>query len=96
MTYSETKGEAFDWRHALSHPEEYQHDDLVNRAHDWPTCAVGDQCESIPRNDSYEPLDAELSRLGRHFYVEVREKEWEWAKATLSLIEARAAVLIAS
>ncbi len=44
----------------------------VNRAQNWVTCAVGNQCARIPRGELGEPLDRILVRSGREFFIAVR------------------------
>lgn len=95
-TYTETVGEApFDWHHALSHPEEYELADLDDWAHDWVTCACGNQCAAIPRYSDGGPKDMELHDLGVSFYHCVADQDWDRAHETLSRIEARSAQLLA-
>ena len=95
LTFSETKGTpAFSWWHALEHPEEYQHSDLMERADAWATCAVGQTCATIPRDKHGAPVDELLARLGREFSREVDAQEWSSARATLFCIEARVHLLL--
>jgi len=100
-TYSESQGvEPFDWWKALDNPEAHANDEisLAERSGSWATCACGNQCALIPRSDGMytgAPNDHDLFYLGIDFSDDVCNEDWESAKATLSAIEARSAVLIA-
>lgn len=106
-TFSETQGIApFDWNKALDaaiaqEPEFETWKDLKYRAMRWPSCACGNQCAIIPRNDDPEdesghgaPNDPDLFQLGLGFYSHVEQRQWAFAKQTLVYIEDRAEILI--
>ena len=95
---------AFDWNKALNEAERLQSgcrldqnefDDLRSRSDDWVTCACGNQCAIIPRQDTGQPRDVQLMLLGVSFAESVAIRDWAQAKLTLEQIEARSAVLIA-
>lgn len=76
-TYSEKKNEPpFDWFKALSQkitkkfklPEE-----LREKSADWVTCACGNQCAIIPRDEDGMPLDDVLIDLGTEFNQNVED-----------------------
>lgn len=95
-TYSESRSvPAFNWHHALEHPEEYSRGELCEKASAWVTCACGNQCDIIPRFKDGEPRDKELRDSGRLFFAFVFYGSFDLAKSILAQIEARAAVLIA-
>ncbi len=76
--YCQTQGaDPFDW-HAflrLAHPGNVDAD-IVKRSGHWVCCAVGNQCDRIPREleQPYAgaPLDGELRLLGTLFYQGIR------------------------
>lgn len=102
-TFSETQGIApFDWRHALTHPELHNYENLAHRSAGWVTCACGNQCAIIPRysstcSDGVEgmPMDDLLRSLGGQFYTHVAREGWDHAEAVLDEIESRSAIVIA-
>lgn len=102
-TYAESKGaKPFDWNDFLRRAvageilTNEEHLDACRLAHDWVTCACGNQCASIPRsNGSGMPEDEELSNLGALFYSLIDDMEWDCAISTLSSIESRSAELLA-
>lgn len=81
---------------------------LTNASGNWITCAVGNQCKIIPRNNDGEPLDGVLSHRGIIFHAHLRMAEDHiklgelgpaldrlgYAKRLLSLIEEHSAELI--
>lgn len=98
-TYAEAQGaKPFDWWAALNDPPEagsIEHGDLCDLSEEWVTCACGNQCDIIPRDNVGAPYDYRLDILGRNFHGCVKVANWQSAKATLSKIEARSAELIA-
>ena len=98
-TYSEEKGEeVFDWNKALSAKRisDKTWDELVKKAGDWVTCACGNQCAIIPRNEDGEPKDKVLTLLGgiEGFFGAIRNRDREYAIELLALIETRSEQLI--
>lgn len=99
-TYSETqKVAAFDWNKALDRailkePDLSTIQRLYNKASVWTTCACGNQCAIIPRNDG-QPEDDDLRLLGLDFMYDVGVGDWKGAKLSLKAIEERSAILIA-
>ena len=67
----------------------------IKLAGEWVTCACGNQCSILPRDEVGEPKDDYLSELGSDFYYEVNDLDWKAAKLTLKAIEKRSAQLIA-
>lgn len=95
QTYAETQNRPpFDWWKALKNPENYDHSKLIDLAADWVTCATGNLCALIGRNQSGVPDDEQLYILGGQFCWHVEGKEWEYAKETLLKIEVRSAEII--
>jgi len=94
-TYSQTQNKRpFNWIKALSNPlSEKQWKNLEEKASSWVTCACGNQCAIIPRNNG-EPLDKQLSRLGFSFYLSIAQKERKEAIYILEQIEKRSGILI--
>lgn len=95
-TYAEKKGEEkFDWHKALSE-KDIDWDFLKKKAVSWVTCACGNQCSIIPRNDDDVPIDATLTRLGGEggFYGAIKNKNAKLALDLLALIELRSKQLI--
>lgn len=99
-TYSETRGIfPFDWNQVLDDliagkESEYDLDKISNRASYWVTCAVGNLCDIIPRNNLGEPIDRKLSFLGNYFPYLIKNKYWHGAKEILQQIELCSAELI--
>ena len=60
----------------------------------WVTCACGNQCDAIPRNELGAPKDDYLQNLGMHFMYLIRDHEWIQAKDTLEEIECRSIKLL--
>lgn len=59
----------FDWNHYLR-LKVYRGDSVhkaMNRAHNWVTCACGNQCSIIPRDSMGAPYDDRLYNLGCRF-----------------------------
>ena len=75
-TYTEHKGkESFDWN-AFLNKETYTLEELINAkmlANSWITCACGNQCEIIPRNETGSPCDIILYELGLDFSYAISE-----------------------
>jgi hypothetical protein len=97
-TYAELKGkESFDWNKFLENPPKYfsnEHFDACDLAEAWVTCACGNLCDIIPRNQIGSPVDEELQRLGIMFHLDIDDGQWQNAKTTLWLIEKRSAEII--
>ena len=100
-SYSEVAGGiSIDWWRELDRLEKKSiggddlHIRLNHLAASWVTCACGNQCEVIPREDGV-PVDTELNTLGMKFYVDVRDMDISAARNTLEKIEKRSATLIA-
>lgn len=66
-----------------------------NLADSWVTCACSEQDDGIERYDTGQPKDPELRHLGFRFYHAVEDGSFTTARATLTAIEQRAAVLLA-
>lgn len=103
MTYAESQNKPpFDWNAELQkkiNGEEFTVNkwELRDMACEWPTCACGNQCAAIPRNEySGAPLDEKLRALGTEFYCRIVDSEWVSAKAILAEIEQRSAEILAT
>ena len=88
-----------DWNKELDEaiakePTEKHYKMLRRAAGAWVTCAVGSQCEIIPRYSIGMPKDCLLHVFGRNFYYNINSREWKKAKETLANIEKRSAELI--
>ncbi len=64
------------------------------RAADWVTCACGNQCAVLERDDDGQPLDGLLESLGYKFMNNIDNGRFQEAQKTLEAIEKRSAVLI--
>ncbi len=111
MTYAESKKKKpFDWN-AFLKQKSYTQGEVSNAgvlAGNWVTCACGNQCDIIPRNEDWdgEPTDKKLAALGSKFcdnisfledaviYGENIKTPQKKAKETLKKIEARSSQLI--
>lgn len=77
--FSITKGlKPFDWNEFLDKVE-YTYDEL-KKAFEvsclWTTCACGNLCNKIPRNDGDNgPIDLYLRKLGNNFAWSIRDME---------------------
>ncbi len=103
QTYTETQGhKPFNWLAALSAPiiKEETWWDLDRRANKWPTCACGNMCAVIPRNQSSifggpgMPIDEQLKKLGIQFANQIQAKRKKDALKTFHAIEKRSLELI--
>lgn len=64
-------------------------------AQSWVTCACGNACIVIPRNEETgSPLDSNLRRLGVQFYSYIVDEKKEAALAVLKAIEHRSQLII--
>lgn len=63
-------------------------------ASNWVTCACGNQCSIIPRDNVGGPKDRELNQLGVDFYTAVMGYDVGGAKKILHKIEERSASII--
>ena len=99
-TYAETRrgrGKPFDWqkeiksrkRNGLGSTEK-----LRIRSMSWVSCACGNQCAVIPRDDIGRPLDEILLDLGGAFAGDVDLADWDEALSTLVKIERRSFYII--
>jgi hypothetical protein len=63
----------FDWNAflALKAPTRTQCEVAVRKAHSWVTCACGNQCASIPRKGTGEPVDTLLNQHGLRFATQI-------------------------
>ncbi len=101
-TYAESNSKPpFDWRKALQNalaqePEEEHYEAMMKLAADWVTCACGNQCEIIPRDNKGAPHDLVLSNAGGNegFVRALRNRSWDDALNIIELIELRSAYLI--
>lgn len=95
-SYMEEKtGETFNWYEELK-KENPDWETLKKKAGDWVTCACGNQCSIIPRNECGCPHDDVLEHLGgsEGFYGAVVDEDAEEAIHLLDMIEQRSAFLI--
>lgn len=85
-TYAEVRiRETTNWPEVLQMkvPFRYNHDfneklcRLKILAGDWPTCACGNQCSVIPRNEIGEPKDELLFDLGMRFYNHIADAYYD-------------------
>jgi hypothetical protein len=68
---------------------------IRSQAASWITCACGNQCSILPRDQVGAPEDKELASLGLDFYRQVNAWDAPTARLTLEKIEKRSAYLIA-
>lgn len=101
-TYAEETGnDTFNWNAFLKRATNNRDtvtlkecDAAVARAAKWTTCACGNQCNIIPRHHSGMPKDAQLAKLGKEFYNDIKAFLFSNAKCTLGRIEVLSAKLI--
>lgn len=98
-TYAERHGNyKIDWWRELDNPPmsgSKEHRVLITQSERWVTCAVGNQCDVIPRDRKGCPHDYKLHALGVAFDLYITNAEWKKARKTLLKIEKRSAKLIA-
>lgn len=97
LPYALTQGEeVFDWNEFLTRPRR----DMTTwmqasmQARKWVTCACGNQCAIIPRDDIGSPYDDELQTLGVRFTGLIGRWRRKDAWNVLQQIERRSAQLI--
>lgn len=96
-TYAEAKGERlFDWNKFLNRARRFDEDWEYARAlsNNWVTCACGNQCSIIPRDEDGAPYDKLLGRLGMDFHAAISIRRRKRALEILKKIEVRSAQLI--
>jgi len=67
---------------------------LLDLASKWPTCACGQLCKKLPRDEDGKPEDTLLSALGHDFVNNISRKEWVKALKTFKKIERRSTLLL--
>lgn len=75
-------------------PSKREHDRIKLKSENWPTCACGQLCKSLPRENDGEPIDIELSDLGLRFSHDVKWGSWSKALRIFHRIENRTAKLL--
>jgi hypothetical protein len=97
VTYAESVGkEPIDWHErlkSLSLIDSVTLEKWKAESCSWVTCACGNQCDVIPRNDGV-PDDPELMVLGAKFHTYICHRKAGYAEYTLKQIEERSAELI--
>lgn len=93
-TYSETQGqEPFDWNKALNaRKKDWHYLEII--AGLWVTCACGNQCDAIPRDNDGCPEDNILRYLGVCFMNAIERHKTQISKEILEKIEYRSSELI--
>lgn len=93
-TYTEKMGNnPFNWFDKLN-SKKINWDELKHKANSWVTCACGNLCDVIPRDEMGVPDDFELVSLGIDFSYEVERQDSVSALNVLNKIEKRSAELI--
>lgn len=104
-TYAEENNQApFDWRKFLKQPEisDAEWEEAERRSQSWVTCACGNQCSIIPRENDGAPKNKLLRILGgegsntdtQGFHAFIKRRDAKAALHTLNLIEMHSAFLI--
>jgi len=79
----------------LSKKKKLQFQDIADRkAGNWVTCACGQLCDVLPRDESGIPEDEQLRTLGKIFYDSIVDSDFKFAKKLLKRIEKRSLKLI--
>lgn len=100
MNYSQSKAqEAINWHLVVERAltGDLTDDEQIaytSYAANWVTCAVGNQCQIIPRTTGAWPEDDRLYYLGTGFSNAFRDGEYGYAKRILGVIEWRSSQLI--
>jgi hypothetical protein len=90
----------FDWIKVLKRakrrrPTVDELEDMIGLAYSWPTCACGQLCKALPRDEDGIPDDDSLIRLGLWFADSVVAEDWKHALEIFLEIEARTIELLA-
>jgi hypothetical protein len=99
-TYTEQKGkESINWNDVLERgmKDELSEEEYMNfyeLSLNWVTCACGNLCAAIPRNQFGVPKDKTLSELGKKFALNFYNGDFNAAKTTLEKIETRSTELL--
>ena len=99
-TYSETQNSApIDWTDRLTQalqtkPDEQTANLYITESLSWVTCACGNTCAALPRNENGMPEDVKLRRLGVTFNEKIERRQWQKALDTLVKIEKRSTKLL--
>lgn len=84
--------------HAIADPESVidtdEHEEAIELSRGWPTCACGELCKSLPRDNAGEPKDIVLFGLGIRFYGQIQRGEFLDAKDTMKAIDERTVFLM--
>lgn len=67
---------------------------LSHDAQQWPSCACGQLCATLPRTPKGAPQDPQLYSDGVTFFQAIAMKLWDTALSTFKRIEQRSAQLI--
>ena len=111
-TYAETHSKwIYDWPQIIDDLEHDRYDDegkfeVYDAASNWPTCACGNQCAALPRDEEGCPVDKVMEKLGGQFFWSIgslmasstklqREVHASRARHYMGLIEDRARKLLA-
>jgi hypothetical protein len=98
ITYCQSHGfDAFDWDHAIKNPppsKSILHENMCKLSESWVTCACGNLCEKISRDEDGCPNDHQLMVLGITFSDAIHEGNWDKARQVLYLIEIRSTELL--
>jgi hypothetical protein len=95
-TYSEENyAHPFDWKEALSKPfSDIDWPELEAKSGKWVTCACGNQCATLPRDNDGTPKDLILRNLGVDFDRAVTFRSESEALNILEQIEERSHFLL--
>lgn len=102
-SFAEDQGQPpFDWNAFLDKPIRSYNEwrEAMRLANNFVTCAVGNQCATIPRYNGHShwsdgaPKDDRLHDLGMRFAKDIADCNIAQAKQTLAAIEARSAELL--
>jgi len=98
ITYIQTKGnKPFNWFEVLKREkiDRKKWNNLAKLSVSWVTCAVGNQCSIIPRDDmDGEPMDNKLKVLGFNFHQYIKTENRKGALDILEKIEIRSSEII--
>jgi len=100
LLYVEQEDEVpFDWNAFLDKADKNNlsaddWEDAGWEASDWTTCACGNQCAVLPRDNIGKPLDKLLVGLGMKFCRAIIGEDIDGATAILAQIEQRSAYLL--
>lgn len=99
-SYADQHGKwVYDWPEILTRMENEsftheEYEEWRTAADNWVTCACGNQCDELERNEMGQPYDGNLYKLGLQFSWRIHQKMPKHARRILTQIERRTQQLL--